>query len=84
MSENTRHSNSARTIIRGWFLFTALAAAVSLYRLATIGDVSADHASGLDQRGASRAPVTMPGAYAGMDLAGGSQAANREKVTLTD
>ncbi|MBQ9596899.1 MAG: hypothetical protein IJR34_01445, partial [Bacteroidales bacterium] len=52
--------------------------------LATIGDVSADHASGLDQRGASRAPVTMPGAYAGMDLAGGSQAANRETVTLTD
>ncbi len=40
MSENTRHSNSARTIIRGWFLFTALAAAVSLYRLATIGDAS--------------------------------------------
>lgn len=52
--------------------------------LVSIGDVGADHASGRDQRGATRASVTMPGAYAGMDMVGSTQDVSRETVTLTD
>ena len=40
MTKSWQQKNGSEWLIRGWFIFTALAAGICLYRLAVIGETS--------------------------------------------